>query len=89
VTGSGATPESVWSTVHFAADRPFHLVPDARQAKICFTGSLCDNNGFSNFSPMPPIYSPEGTPLGGFGLDGTFLGAAGVNILLYVHPVFD
>ena len=89
MTGAGAIPESVWSTVHFVADRPFHLVPDARQAKICFTGSPCgDNGGYVDFSPTPAIFTPEGTPLGGFGLDGTFLGSAGVNILLYVRPVF-
>jgi hypothetical protein len=89
LSATNAVPQQVWSTVQFSSDRPFRLVPDSRQAKVCLRGACGDGTGLVDFSPSPSIFAPAGTPLGADGYSGTFPGATSVAVFLYVRPVFD
>jgi hypothetical protein len=89
MSGINAVPRTIWSTVHFLSDRPFRLIPDAQQAKVCYQNMECPTGtGFANFS-MTEMYSEAGAPLGANGLDGVFPGSTAVDILFYVRPVFE
>jgi hypothetical protein len=63
MSATNAVPNSVRSVVHFLADKPFKLVPDEQQAKVCFRGMQCPNGtGFDNFTAMPDMYTEQGAP---------------------------
>lgn len=90
VSGANAVPHSVWSTVHFFAQRPFKLILDnTRQASICFSSDVCSGGKFSPFGEMPQMVGKDGALLGAYDLDGTFPGASGPFVMFYVRPVFD